>query len=87
MELLKENDLKVFYGGKKIKPALDEAIEKTLAKFGYRRWASGYDLDGKVRDLAFDKMKPDKKCKNFKQKEIKDDQRRKTCLRDGQRLQ
>ena len=35
----------------------DEAIEKCLAKFGLKRWASGYDLVRQERDLAFDKGK------------------------------
>lgn len=52
---LKPDELKVFYGGGKVNTELDEAIEKCLEKFGYYRWASGYDLNAEVRDLAFDK--------------------------------
>jgi len=49
--------LKVIYDGRKINRELDEAIEKCLAKFGLKRWASGYDLVRQERDLAFDKGK------------------------------
>jgi len=48
-------EIKVHYNGDEIRPKLDEALEECLAKFGFKRWASGYDLIDKIRDLAFDK--------------------------------
>ena len=51
---LKENELRVFYGGK-LNERLDKALKECIAKFGYTRWASGYDLVDNIRDLAFDK--------------------------------
>jgi len=51
---LKENELKIFYKGE-LSQELDEVLENALKLFGYRRWASGYDLVDDVRDLAFDK--------------------------------
>ncbi len=53
---MKTNELKIFYQSNDgIIIELDEAIEKLLKSFGYTRWASGYNLCEKVRDLAFDK--------------------------------
>ena len=37
---------------------LDRALEGTLKKFGYRLWASGFEIDTRERDLAFEKVKP-----------------------------
>lgn len=34
---------------------LDSAIEIAIKPFGYRRWASGYEMETGIRDLAFDK--------------------------------
>ena len=34
---------------------VDEALEKALKPFGYKRWASGFNLNTRIRDLAFDK--------------------------------
>ena len=52
-----KKELKVYYESDGINSELDEAIEKTLQNFGYKRWASGFDLTKNVRDLAFDKKK------------------------------
>lgn len=52
-------EVKVYYNGGEIRQELDDAIEECLAKFGFKRWASGCDLIGpkidRMRDLAFDK--------------------------------
>lgn len=48
-------EIKVSYNGDEIRAELDDAIEKCLAKFGFKRWASGYNLIDNKRDLAFDK--------------------------------
>ncbi len=53
----KPQQLKVYYDSKVINPHLDDAIENAVKPFGYKRWASGYDLVGHKRDLAFDKGK------------------------------
>jgi len=50
---LKENELKVFYGGG-LNEELDHELEVLLEDFGYEMWASGCDVKN-VRDLAFDK--------------------------------
>lgn len=54
---LKDGELEVHYSVDyridSINLELDKAIEKCLLKFGYLRWASGYDLKTNVRDLAF----------------------------------
>lgn len=55
---LRKRELRIFYNiGTKINSELDNAIEETLAKFGYRRWASGCSAVSGVRDLAFTKRK------------------------------
>lgn len=46
-------DLRVHYDGK-VNAELDKAIEEALVPFGLRRWASGYDVEEDIRDLAFD---------------------------------
>ena len=48
-------EVKVYYNGDNIILELDKALEECLAKFGFKRWASGYDLVDNKRDLAFDK--------------------------------
>ena len=48
-------EVKVYYNGGEIIPELDNALEECLAIFGFKRWASGYDLVDNKRDLAFDK--------------------------------
>lgn len=53
MKTMKKGELKVFYEGD-LNQALDKALEETLKKFGYNRWASGMNAKD-VRDLAFDK--------------------------------
>ncbi len=52
-----EQQLRVYYDGPGINVELDKAIEEALGKFGFERWASGYDLVENIRDLAFDKKK------------------------------
>ena len=49
----REQELRIYYNGK-LDPELDDALRKTLSQFGYKGWASGYDLVSHVRDLAFD---------------------------------
>lgn len=48
-------EVKVYYNGREIRQALDDALEECLAKFGFKRWASGMDLTNGQRDIAFDK--------------------------------
>ena len=51
---LHNNQLRVYYKTpKEIDVDLDKAIEKALKPFGFKRWASGFALVPKVRDLAF----------------------------------
>jgi len=52
--------LRVVYNGPEETPFIDEeldkAVEETLAKFGYERWASGCDMVPPFeRDVAFEK--------------------------------
>lgn len=53
----KKQELKVFYDSKDINTKLDKAIEDAIKPFGYKWWASGYNLVDHKRDLAFDKEK------------------------------
>lgn len=46
--------LTVIYEGP-LSEELDKALEEALKPFGYRRWASGFDLIGNERDLSFEK--------------------------------
>ena len=46
-------ELKVIYDGE-VNSFLDETLEKTLGAFGFKRWASGYNLIENKRDLAFE---------------------------------
>jgi len=48
-------EVKVYYNGREIRSELDKALEDCLAKFGFKRWASSFDLTNNMRDLAFDK--------------------------------
>lgn len=50
---MKRGELKIYYKDN-LDQKLDNALERTLEKFGYERWASGMDMDG-VRDLVFDR--------------------------------
>ena len=61
MSDLKKNHLKVYYKiPEEVDTDLDEAIEKALEPFGFERWASGFQLVHKVRDLAFEREKDEK---------------------------
>lgn len=51
---LKPGEIKIFYQEESPNENLDEDLEKLLDKHGFKRWASGYDLIDRVRDLAFD---------------------------------
>jgi len=51
---LKDDELKIFYGGG-LDEDLDTYLENALSQLGYSRWASGYEIESGVRDLAFDK--------------------------------
>lgn len=53
--MIKKQELKVYYDSEVINPHLDDAIEDAVKAFGYKRWASGYDVIKHKRDLAFDK--------------------------------
>ena len=45
-------EIKIYYdGGLDVK--FDRLFEETLAPLGFRRWASGMNMDTKERDLAF----------------------------------
>jgi len=59
---MKNNELKIIYKvEERLDRKLDDALEDCLKKLGWRRWASGYELETKERDLAFEKMPNDKK--------------------------
>ena len=51
----KKQELKVYYDSEDINTELDKAIVKAIKLFGYKWWASGYNLIEHKRDLAFDK--------------------------------
>lgn len=46
--------LKVYYDAEEIDEMLDKAITEFLSHQGYSFYASGYNLEEKVRDLAFE---------------------------------
>jgi len=49
-----ENEVRIYYKHrKKIVESWDLAIENVLFAFGLRRWASGFNFENGVRDLAF----------------------------------
>lgn len=50
---MKKGELKIYYKGE-LNQDLDNALERVLESFGYKRWASGMNAEG-IRDLAFDK--------------------------------
>ena len=53
---MKKNELKVYYTSPDgVNEKLDKAIEKALAPFGFKMWASGMEIESMIRDLAFDK--------------------------------
>lgn len=52
---MKKQELKVYYDSEDINTELDKDIEKVIKPFGYKWYASGYDLTKHKRDLAFDK--------------------------------
>ncbi len=55
--ICKDNEIKIYYRCKEgVNIALDEALESHLNTLGYRRWASGCNLESGVRDLAFEKI-------------------------------
>lgn len=47
--------LKVVYDGPEIDRGLDDALRKLLGEFGFKCWASGYNLVDDERDLAFER--------------------------------
>jgi hypothetical protein len=49
-------NLKVYYSGN-VDLELDQALEKCLSQFGFKRWASGCNIITGERDLAFDNNK------------------------------
>lgn len=49
-----ENEVRIYYKHKKkVVEVWDLAIEDALFAFGLKRWASGFNFETKVRDLAF----------------------------------
>ena len=48
-------ECKIFYEADGVNAELDKALEETLSRFDYKRWASGYTFDTHIRDLAFEK--------------------------------
>lgn len=51
---MQKGEIKVYYKHKdRIVEAWDLAIEDALFAFGLKRWASGFNMITKVRDLAF----------------------------------
>lgn len=57
-----KKELKIYYSGK-LNEELDEDLEDLLGKYGYKRWASGYNLEENIRDLAFEIPKDKKLSK------------------------
>ena len=58
---LYNNHLKVYYKiPEEVDTDLDEAIEKALEPFGFERWASGFTIFKKERDLSFKREKDEK---------------------------
>ena len=49
---MRHGELKIYYEGRHGRQ-LDDALIECLRQFGYKFWASGYDLEEGVRDLAF----------------------------------
>jgi len=49
--------LTVIYDGT-VDVKVDKVIEKALKPLGFQRWASGFNLGSKKRDLAFEKKEP-----------------------------
>ncbi len=47
-------DLKITYNGGRVNIELDLAIGSLLEKYGLRRWASSFDFETQIRELAFD---------------------------------
>ena len=53
---IETGELRVYYkANEKIDRDMDETIEMSLKSFGYIRWASGYNFETGVRDLAFER--------------------------------
>lgn len=51
---LKEGELRIHYfGGGKDK--MEDELMRVLKSYGYHRWASGFAIEDRVRDLAFEK--------------------------------
>lgn len=48
--------LRIFYDGK-LNEELDKKITEFMKILGYSRYASGYNFEKNVRDLAFEKKK------------------------------
>ena len=54
--ILNNGELEVYYNvPDKVDTKLDDALRELLKKFGYKQWASGYELGTGTRDLVFDK--------------------------------
>ena len=49
-------NLRVIYESQEVEKEFDDAIEEFLETLGFKRWASGYNLEDQERDLAFDKV-------------------------------
>jgi len=56
---LNPGEVRIYYRTKvgDIDTELDEALGVVLEKFGYRRWASGFEIAIDVRNLVFGKKK------------------------------
>jgi len=54
---LKENECRVYYKGKERFLPFEKELEKLFNKYGFKRWASGFDLCDGIRDLCFEKKK------------------------------
>ena len=55
---LKEGELRIFYhtGESGIDAFFEGWMETALKAFGYKRWASGMEIETGVRDIAFEKI-------------------------------
>ena len=51
---LRKGQLNIYYDGKG-EYELEKDLRELLKSYGYKFWASGFDLVDKVRDLAFEK--------------------------------
>ncbi|MBA7571240.1 hypothetical protein ES695_13150 [Candidatus Atribacteria bacterium 1244-E10-H5-B2] len=54
---LKEGECRVYYKVKDKFLPFEKELEKLFKKYGFDRWASGFDLCDGTRDLCFERKK------------------------------